>query len=127
MARRHLDWMAQAEFDFEVAKRLLISNDYEWCCFVCQQAAEKALKACIESKNGKSRVHSLLKMLNTLEIADERILEAARKLDFHYIQPRYPNGFDSGYPHMYYSSEEAERAISDAEIIISFCRNNLRD
>jgi len=126
MARRHLDWMAQAEFDLQTARKLSSAGDYEWCCFICQQAAEKAVKAVIESKNGKSKVHSVFQLLKSLKVEDKKVLEAARRLEYHYIQPRYPNGFETGYPRMYYSIEEAERALSDAELIVSFCRNNMK-
>jgi HEPN domain-containing protein len=127
MARRHLDWMAQAESDFQVAKRLHSSEDYKWCCFVCQQSAGKAVKALIESKNGKAKVHSISKMLKALGVDDHQILIAARRLEHHYTQPRYPNGFEEGYPRQYYGIEEAEQALSDVELIIQYCRKNLQD
>lgn len=126
MARRHLDWMAQAEFDFQTAQRLNSSKDFEWCCFICQQAAEKAVKALIESRNGKFKIHSVFQLLKSLGIEENDLLEAGRRLEYHYIQPRYPNGFESGYPRQYYSNEEAEKALSDAETIITYCRINLR-
>jgi HEPN domain-containing protein len=44
----------------------------------------------------------------------------------HYIQPRYPNGFDAGAPGDYYTQGEADGAIEHAEAILAFCRNQIR-
>ncbi len=123
MARRHLDWMAQAEIDFKHAKKSLEFGDYEWACFAAQQASEKAIKAVIESRNGKAKSHALFDMIIALNIKDNDIIEACKRLDKNYILPRYPNGFSSGYPHQYYSRQDAEQAISDSEAIIKLCLN----
>jgi HEPN domain-containing protein len=50
------------------------------------------------------------------EIARLQELEtAALELDLHYIPSRYPNGLPSGYPHIFYGRETAERALRHAE------------
>jgi len=46
------------------------------------------------------------------------------KLDKHYIPTRYPNGFDTGAPKEYYTDEDAEKAIRDAQQIYEFCRQS---
>ena len=125
MARRHLDWMAQAEKDFRHANKSLEFGDYEWACFAAQQSAEKALKAMIESRNGKAFGHSLKRILALLNISDAALIEAAMRLDKHYIPTRYPNGYDEGAPQDYYSMEDASQSIQDAEIIINYCKDNL--
>jgi HEPN domain-containing protein len=127
MARRHLDWMAQAEIDYEFAQVAMASNNFEWCCFICQQASEKAVKALLESMNAKSKTHSISQMLKALKIEDITILKAGKRLDHFYILPRYPNGFDSGYPRLYYDREDGEQALKDAKAVLVFCRNNLKD
>jgi HEPN domain-containing protein len=53
------------------------------------------------------------------------ILDAARRLDKHYIPARYPTGFAAGYPGKLYTRPEAEQAIADATGIIDFCRSRL--
>ena len=125
MARRHWDWMAQAERDLEHAKKSLDIQDFEWVCFAAQQAAEKAIKAVIESKNGKSKTHSLLNMITTLGVNNEDIIHACMRLDRNYFLPRYPNGFSSGYPGQYYFRKDAEQAIADSESIIKLCKSKI--
>ena len=56
----------------------------------------------------------------------ERLLEAAKTLDKHYIPTRYPNGFDSGMPGDYYTKTDAQEAIENAQQIIEFCEGCVR-
>jgi HEPN domain-containing protein len=46
-------------------------------------------------------------------------------LDKFYIPTRYPNGFDFGAPTDYYTEEEANNAIIQAEAILEYCRNQI--
>jgi HEPN domain-containing protein len=52
MPERSGDWMAQAERDLEQAEWSLKGGFYEWVCFTCQQAAEKAVKAVFQARHG---------------------------------------------------------------------------
>ncbi len=117
--------MAQAEADFKHAVNSKEWGDYEWACFASQQAAEKAIKALIESRNGKAIGHSLKKLLQLINVDDKNLIEAAIRLDKHYIPARYPNSFDSGAPSDYYTIKDAEQAVIDAESIIRYCQDNL--
>jgi HEPN domain-containing protein len=40
---------------------------------------------------------------------------------------RYPDGYTSGAPVDFYRSADGERAITNAEEILSFCRSQIRD
>ena len=42
----------------------------------------------------------------------------ALELDLHYVPSRYPNGLPSGYPHIFYGRETAERALQHAEHLL---------
>ena len=53
------------------------------------------------------------------------VLDAARRLDKHYIPARYPNGFADSYPGNLYTRGEAEQAIADATIVAGFCRRQV--
>lgn len=117
--------MAQAEVDFKHAANSMEWGDFEWACFAAQQAAEKAIKALIESRNGKAFGHSLKRLFQLLNVDDKALIEAAVRLDKHYIPSRYPNSFDSGAPHEYYLIQDAEQAVLDAELIMKYCKNNL--
>jgi predicted nucleotidyltransferase len=45
------------------------------------------------------------------------LLDAARRLDKHYIPARYPNGFAAGYPGKLHTRGEAQQAIDHATLI----------
>lgn len=127
---RSKDWMAQAERDFERAKIDVQYAYYEWACFVCQQAAEKAVKAVHYSQNRGVRGHGILHLLTDLiESMDDpqrrELQTAARILDRYYVEARYPNGFPAGKPADYFDDQIAGEAMNACEKILSFCRDRL--
>jgi len=107
---------------------VLEDEDHEWSAFAAQQAAEKALKALIMSHGGEPWGHSITGLAEALPEhlqLPREILEAANRLDKHYIPARYPNGFAEGYPGKLYTRGEAEGAIQDARKIIEFSQRHL--
>ena len=118
MPERWRDWLAQARRDLNHALHACEDEDFEWSCFSAQQGAEKAVKAVFLYLHGESWGHSifaLLKALNKKIEVSERLIEAAKSLDKHYIPTRYPNGFDSGIPGDYYTKKDAQEAIKNAQ------------
>ncbi len=130
MGNRAIDWLNQAEWDLQHAKNAKKDGDYDWACFAAQQASEKAVKGLILAKGGEGWGHSVTRLLkdlaNLMEISPP-LIKAAMNLDKHYIPTRYPNGFDSGAPREYYTDEDAERAIEDAQRIYDFCRKSISE
>jgi len=45
MPNRSLDWLRQAERDWDQARDSRLSGRHEWTCFAAQQSAEKSVKA----------------------------------------------------------------------------------
>jgi len=128
MSSRFQDWLKQADADLRHARNAERSHDFEWACFAAQQSAEKALKALFLRLGMEAWGHTVSVLLGNLPPstgADEALLNRARMLDKHYIPTRYPNGFDSGAPTDFYTSEEAQQAIRNAEDIIEFCRRQI--
>lgn len=128
MADRSKDWLRQAERDLEHAAGARNAGHHEWACFAAHQAAEKAVKGLAISLGGEPWGHSVTTLLAALPGdlgVGRELVDGSKVLDKHYIQPRYPNGFDTGAPADYYTSEEAGTAISHAEAIIEFCRNHM--
>ena len=129
MAQRFKDWMAQAEHDLEHARKSLKMQDFNWACFACQQAAEKALKALYDFLGGEAWGHAIVKLIK--ELPEDKIpqnpelLKKAVYLDKLYIPTRYPNGFDSGSSSDYYTDKEAQEAIRYAEDILSFVKTQI--
>lgn len=123
MVVRSQNWFRQAERDLEVARRLLDSGDYEWACFVSQQAAEKAVKAVYQRRNADVLGHAVSALLRGLEhvlapqymgAVTPELVDRARELDLHYIPPRYPNAHPQGAPFEYFTRPMAERALEHA-------------
>lgn len=128
MPARHEDWLKQAERDVEHARHAVEHREFEWACFAAQQAAEKALKALYQAIGGEGWGHSVTKLLEQLpanHAPDAPLREAGMRLDKLYILTRYPNGFDVGAPMDYYTEDEAQEAIEDAQAILSFVRRQM--
>jgi len=128
MATRHEDWMRQAKRDLQQAGILLESDGYEWCCFVAQQSAEKALKAVFQKLGANAWGYSVNLLLSSLPDSVRPavdLVDKAKELDKHYIASRYPNSYPSGAPFQYYTRLEAERSIQYAKEIISFCEDRI--
>ncbi len=129
MANRAGDWLAQAERDLQHARHSRDAGDYEWACFAAQQAAEKAVKAALLALGGEGWGHSVTRLLADLaqrQTVATDLLDAARRLDKHYLPTRYPNSFPSGAPRDYYTAQEAQQAIVDAAAIYDLCRQSVR-
>ena len=122
------DWLRQAEKDLIHAKESVKIEHYEWSVLAAQQGAEKAVKALYFEIGADPWGHSLLKFLKKLPKSFkviEELLAAAKYLDKHYVTSRYPNGFASGAPEDYYTKNDAEEAIINAERIFKFCKSQI--
>ncbi len=125
---RWRDWWDQSSRDLAHARHALDDRDFEWAAFAAQQAAEKALKAVVMAHSGEPWGHLTTRLAEALPAAaaaPSAVLDAARRLDKHYIPARYPNGFVEGYPGKLYTHGEGEQAIADASVITDFCRRHL--
>ena len=117
-------WFLQARHDLRAARWNLEGGFFDTACFLCQQAAEKALKSLLYSLGKRRRAfltHSVVEMVRAVgkDIPPIGELEsAALELDLHYVPSRYPNGLPSGYPHMFYGRETALRALGHAERLL---------
>jgi len=111
-------WLAQARSDLGFAELGLGAGYHAQACFMCQQTAEKALKA-LHYLTGARIVygHSVVELLDGLlprhgSLAELR--EAAQQLDQFYVPTRYPNGLPGGVPAQVFTRAQAERAVADA-------------
>jgi HEPN domain-containing protein len=124
-----MDWLTQAAHDLEHARHSMEDKDFDWACFAAHQAAEKAVKGLFLHLGGEGWGHAISRLLkdlqNKMDVMPD-LMKGAQRLDKHYIPTRYPNGFDVGSPQDYYTVEEAESAIKDAERIYNFCQQSVR-
>jgi len=122
-------WFSEAEWDLESARILHESRRYNSSAFLCQQAAEKSVKALLYSVGESPFGHSVLELLERFAKAGQRNLSELRtlaaELDRHYIPARYPNAMPSGSPHENYDEEVSGRALEYAGKLLDFARRRL--
>jgi HEPN domain-containing protein len=122
-------WFRQAERDREVAERSAMTGHFEWGCFCCQQAAEKALKAVLyaHGRTDAARTHSvadLARACSQISATFTHLAGVANELDRHYLPTRYPDALNSSRaPGDVYVAEDYERASQCLESTLTVCRN----
>lgn len=121
-------WMRQAREDLRAAKHMISDEEpfYSLVCFLCQQAAEKALKSALYAACGLSESqlesHDVLNLayeITSLEDSPADIPLLAAKLKNYYEWTRYPH-FHHGdaIPSEAFTFEHAEKALETAESIL---------
>jgi HEPN domain-containing protein len=116
-------WLAQARADIKAAQASLQAGSYEWTCFQCQQAGEKALKALWYWHGADPWGHSLARLIQEFPdpqtyVVLQTHLNHAKALDKLYIPTRYPNGLPDLIPAEVFTEEEARAALSSAQPFI---------
>ncbi|GHV56162.1 DNA-binding protein [Deltaproteobacteria bacterium] len=92
-------WLERAEYDLETAKAMLQAGRYLYIGFMCQQTAEKALKAVIAHKGvfppkipNLVRLAELADLSDLLSEAQYQLLDELRPLS---LEARYPSHKDT--------------------------------
>lgn len=125
---RTKDWLRKAEKDLRHAKKDVDSSDFEWACFSAHQAAEKAVKALLQSQHIDAWGHTISQLLLLSKESGSlpnKLLNRIKRLDRHYIPTRYPNAHDSGAPMDFYTEDDAIDAIETTQAVLEYCRNQI--
>lgn len=106
-------WYLQAMDDAEFVNWVVQEKKYfDKGCFVAQQAAEKALKACLYALGERVVLgHSTFELSNRLVGHDpsfQDLVDLAKLLDRYYIPTCYPNGLPAGSPFQFYTAKDLE-------------------
>lgn len=123
-------WLAQAQYELDVAHHSSEGGFFAAACFHAQQAAEKVLKAYLYA-TGERHVkgHSVGELGQRCATASETfqvIPPQIRKLDRFYIQTRYPNGLPGGVPAEFFDLQDAESALAWAGRALQAARAEIR-
>lgn len=118
------EWVQKAEGDLIVAERELNARKspvYDACCYHCQQAAEKYIKAFLISvKQNPPRIHNLVELLNVC-LKQDRTFEMIRLdlelLNAYAVEIRYPGETAT--------KDEAREAVQSARRVLLFVRPKL--
>ena len=126
-------WIQQAEYDYSALFALVnVSQAADnkqhsaAVCFMCQQVAEKSLKAGLYAKCGLKQTglhtHNLICLAEELEMGSNMVNNAT-KLNSLYLPTRYPNCHNpSAVPGDEFTSEEAKNAFDIATRIFEAIR-----
>ncbi|MBL6990498.1 MAG: HEPN domain-containing protein [Bacteriovoracaceae bacterium] len=123
--KRANDWLHQAQNDLLWAKEGINSGFYSQVCFMCQQAAEKAIKSIAYFKEYEIRGHSIAMIAKSIG-ANDTVENAGRNLDLYYISSRYPDALPDGAPCDLFTKEQAQEALKFAQIIIDRAFDELK-
>lgn len=122
VANRARDWRRQAEDDLRFARSAAREGFYAQCCFICLQAAEKALQAVLYARGAKAVwTHSVVRLCERLDL-DGRLREAGGRLDQYYVSGRYPDALPSGAPFEVFTRKQAEEALRLAASVLRAAR-----
>lgn len=87
------EWLEKAKRDLEAARYNYEGDLHEVAAFLCQQSAEKALKALYIEKFGELlKTHDLHFLAKKLK-APAGIMDACKELSTYYVESRYPGGY----------------------------------
>lgn len=118
--------MRQAIYTLESAKRDRKACDYAWACFKAEQSGQFALKALLRGLGRPAFGHSASTLVEKIEElgipVPKEIADSARELERHYIPSRYPDSYPAGAPFEYYRDEDADKAITCAQMIVEFVK-----
>ncbi len=124
-----LRWLRQAEHDLGDAEYTLAGGRYSLACFVCQQAAEKALKAYLYARGAEQVLgHSVADLAWECGNLDGDFLALrprAAPLDHYYVPTRYPNSLPGGIPAEAFDESDARRAVGLAGDVIRLVKAKL--
>jgi HEPN domain-containing protein len=122
-------WLAQAEEEYKDAELLMRARRYYLSLYLCQQSAEKALKAYIYFKEQEPVFsHSIAVLANVAAALDPdfEALDSAKRLDDYYIPTRYPNGLPGDIPSRYYNDEdEVKRALALSGRVLELAKRKI--
>lgn len=120
-------WLSLAEEDLLWAKASFEDKILRGACFAAQQAAEKALKAFLVSKDITTpKIHDLVTLNQKCVKQNEQfqqLEESCNILSPYYLSTRYPDvaQFEE------YSENQTKDVINQADKIVSFIKDKLLD
>ncbi len=130
-AREAARWMAQAQIDLGDARGSAESGRHALACFLCHQAAEKAVTAFLYAR-GVELVwgHALTDLCEdamALDPSFDLLKSSAAQLDKHHLGARYPSTLPGGVPGEVYDVEDSTRALEIASDALEFVTMRLED
>ena len=120
-------WMTKALHDMQTARIVANATDgpLDTAIYHCQQAAEKSVKAWLQSEDDPfpktHDIKDLVKRASAINANFEQFAQAADVITPYVSAFRYPGGFDEPMP----TQEEFDEALKHAQTIYDFVLNQL--
>ena len=122
-------WLKQATVDLGDAEFVAGAGRHALACFLCHQAAEKAVTAFL-LRQGAEQVwgHALADLCEdamALDPSFDFIKSVAGLLDKFFLATRYPSGLPGGIPAEAFDAHDSSRALEIARDVLGFVRDKL--
>jgi len=125
-----LRWLEQAEDELDAAYVLRDAGKHYLVCFLCQQVAEKAIKAVFFARGALSvyghSVGSLCRKAAKFDAELAALEDRLASLDAYYIPTRYPNALPDSIPARVYKAEQSSDALARAKEAVAAARARLK-
>jgi len=116
-------WRTQAQRTVDTARLAADGGSYGWSCFLCEQAAQLAVKGLLHAIGEDAWGHDLPQLLDRASLALEAdwsaISDVGDELSRHYIPARYPDAHPSGTPEDHYNKTSTRLAFSYVDSILA--------
>ena len=124
-------WIKQARQDLSAAEANADDGRHALACFLCHEAAEKAVIGFLYAK-GAEQVwgHALADLCEDAQAFDQSfdlVKSVAVLLDKHYLGARYPQSLPGGVPADVYDQSDSERALETASDVVESVERRLAD
>jgi HEPN domain-containing protein len=117
-------WRHEADRALAAAEAQAAVGIFNWACFVCEQAAQLAVKGLLHGFGAGAWGHDLQKLgASMVELGlevPERVTAALLRLSRHYIPARYPDAHPAGPAADHYGGEDWDTARADAGLVLGF-------
>lgn len=116
-------WMAMATDARRSAEAQRREGYPHWACFLCEQAAQFAVKALLHGVGSGAFGHDLVDLgarmaEATAEPLTDQTADILNRLSRHYIATRYPDAHPAGTPAGHYGAGDADTALADADAVL---------
>lgn len=116
-------WRRQAKAELAFLPVVKKVGKYDTCCFLAQQTALKALKACLYAQGEEliftRSVFRLCEIASRYQPACAELSNQIKNLDYYYVEARYPNAIEDVIPAEFYNRKDATQAIAAASAALA--------
>ncbi|MFB6246321.1 MAG: HEPN domain-containing protein [Candidatus Pacearchaeota archaeon] len=119
-------FLEQSKKDIEAAKKNIKIKEYYVSAFLCQQSAEKALKALYIEKRAESpgQTHSLIYLAKETKVP-KKYFQILSDLTPEFITTRYPDAAGET-PYKLYHKDKVEKYINELEELLKWIENQVK-